>query len=408
MRTGTLKCIFLILLFFLLFPAGALAEEEESGGIRLGALTIHPSLTTAMRYEDNIYFVPDDYEPGPDSEIPRDKESDFILNIRPDLLLGVYLTNFKFNVGYNLYGDVYTGYDDPEEIHNELNAINHSFRGLVSYTAPVGFFINIRDGFVVQEALAESEEFVDYVRGEQKHNDGTATVGYRRLPNDSVYIGVSYRNITDLYDVEKFDIYNRMAHLVMLDLRLKFFPKTAWVVEGSGGTIRNPNETDLNVLIYSAMTGLVGQVTRHIQITVKGGFGVWNYAVNDDYKNFLAKGEIALVWPSQTRISAGYDHRVTDATDTNFFVTDEFYLRFQRLFFQRLMVGVKGSYQDNEFSTPVDRKEKFLQVGADLNLRILYWLYAGTGYARDMKTVDTGDESNISRNIAYIKLMAKF
>lgn len=397
-------------LLAVLMACPAFGEKQDGmGGIKLGALTIFPSLVTEARYNSNIYFVPEE-------EVDRlrlgtnEMESDFIINVSPDILFDVSVTSFNFQFGYNFYGDIYTGFDDEESKHDELNASNHQFRTKLSYDSPVGFFIGLKDAFLVQEAFTESDEYVDYLMGDQLHNDGTVTIGYKRPPEENVYFGVSYRNIWDKYQEEDFDIFDRMGHLGMVDLKLKFFPRTAIVVDLEGGTYRNPEEPDYNVLLYQGVAGLVGQITNHLQLTAKGGFGVWDYAINEDYRNFLASGEIAFVWPPDVKVAAGYDHRIVDATDTNFRVTDEFYLKYGHRFLNRFKLDLLGSYMLNSYSRPYEREETFLQGKLDFTTRILYWFYIGVGYNLERKVIDPGEqtESYIMRHIGLLKLIAGF
>ena len=118
----------------LLMSIPAAAQERSGlGGVKLGVLTIFPTLTVSARYNDNIYFVPTDTEDRSRLDT-EDKESDFIINVTPDVLFDITAGTFNFQLGYNFYGDIYTGFDDTEKKHDELNAINHSGRARLAYT----------------------------------------------------------------------------------------------------------------------------------------------------------------------------------------------------------------------------------------------------------------------------------
>ena len=54
--------LILIGLFGLLFTAAPAAAVDLTDGIRFGAFSIHPSLLTSVKYIDNVYFLPNDYE----------------------------------------------------------------------------------------------------------------------------------------------------------------------------------------------------------------------------------------------------------------------------------------------------------------------------------------------------------
>ena len=194
------------------------------------------------------------------------------------------------------------------------------------------------------------------------------------------------------------------------DFRLKFFPRTAFVVEGVGGLIQSPNDEDFQVLLYYGLAGVVGQITNHIQIKAKGGFGVWDYQILEDYRNFLAQGEFALVWEPTIRVAVGYERRVVDATDTNFRATDEVYLEYNHAFVNRFYLSLRGAYAWNDFSKPYNRDEEFLQGNLEFTTRILYWFYIGAGYNLERKLVQPGenDEYDVIRHIGMLKLTAKF
>jgi hypothetical protein len=388
---------------------GLAQQFGEAGGIKLGVLTIYPSLATALRYDSNIYFAPLDKGDQRRLSTPG-KESDFILNLVPDLLFDVTAGTFNFRAGYNYYGDLYAGFDDPLKEHARLNASNHTIRMGLDYTAPVGFFIGAKDSFLFQEVFTTSDQYVDYLPGDQKHNDGTISLGYRRPPGDTISLTLSYRNLWDAYDEEEFRIYNRMDHIARAELLMKFFPRTAVVIEGTGQALRNPNTPDFDAMTYAGMAGVVGQITNHIQIKLKGGFAVWDFVAGDDYRNFLASGEFALVWPPATRVAIGYDRSVQDATDTNFRATDDIHLNYQQVFADRFGLQVGGAYLMSYYSRPREREERFLTADLDFTTRVLYWFYIGLGYEFQRKLLEPGKsaEAEVQRHIGMLKFQAKF
>ncbi|MCL4195745.1 MAG: hypothetical protein KJZ87_28675, partial [Thermoguttaceae bacterium] len=120
-----------LIALLLALPTWSLAAFEETDGIRFGAFSLHPSAYTAIRYVDNIYFVPNDYEPLNEGSVPQGVESDFILNIQPGVLLRLRVPTFTAQAAYKFYNDNYLGADDPDNRHALLNASNHMVSGLL-------------------------------------------------------------------------------------------------------------------------------------------------------------------------------------------------------------------------------------------------------------------------------------
>ncbi|MDP8257628.1 MAG: hypothetical protein P9M14_17915 [Candidatus Alcyoniella australis] len=382
------------------------ANADLTQGIRLGAMTLAPSVQLAMRFSDNVYFVPQDFKPIDETVVPQSKESDMILNAVAGLKLATAVPSFDAELGYELYNDYYMGMDDPNEGHDKLNAVNHTISGGLGYQAPVGLFLRLTDSFLIQQAFTQSEQFVDYLQGEQNHNEGRLFLGYRQGPYSNLYLHGVYTNTWDTY--RRRDIYDRMIHRGEMEFRFKFLPRTALLVNGGGGMSNNPNFPDFNATMYYGTGGIRGQITEYLLLTVLGGYAMYDFAANENYQNYLAKAELGAQWGMTTKAALGYDHRVAFATDTNFFVTDEIYLRFNRLWFSRLISTLWASYQINGFSEPVSRDETFIQGRADLTYKILFWLYAGAGYSFEEKVqADPADFTTI-RHVGTLRAIVKF
>lgn len=388
-------------------PAASYAAFEETEGVRFGAFSIHPSVYTSIRYVDNIYFVPNDYEPLNEASVPQGVESDFILNLQPGALLRLKVPTFVAQAGYKFYNDNYLGTDDPDNRHSRLNASNHTVTGLLDYQSPVGIFATAQDNYINQEAYEESDVYVDYIIGDQEHNDATGRLGYKYGPETNLYIAGEYKYVTDRYEFSEES--NRDMWLATGDLRLKFFPRTALVFQGGHGEIEYLNFEDFNSTFDFGLAGLVGQVTPVLQATVKGGYQQNEYQESESYAGFIGNAELAGVWETHTRVAVGYNRKIIDAATTNFYTSDEGYLIFYRLWRERLATEGYFSYQSNEFSRPFDRHEDFIQARLEVTLRMIYWLYTGGGYQFDNKDYDDGDIQNTTtRNIVFLKLVAQF
>lgn len=403
LRNGA--CIFLICI--ILCAAGSSFAEELTEGIRFGVFSIHPSMYTALRYDDNVYFVPNNYRPENDRSIPQDIESDMVLNVMPAITFNLTWPTFLAKVGYRFYNDTYLGTDDPDNRHDDLNATNHNYSGLLDYNAPFGLMVGARDDYSIMETYEETDQFADYLRGSQIHNEGSGWLGYRHGPEDNLFIRAAYTNILDQYD--EYEEFDKMGQYVDGELRLKFFPLTALVAQGGYGMIDYDSIQAYDSTNWWAKGGLQGQITTHLIMTIKGGWAAADYQENEDLGTWLADAELTAMFPSQTQLTGGYRHYWRDATNTNYFITHEGYLRFTRLWGSRLLTSAFGSYQYNEFSEPLPRHEDFVQGSVDVTFRFVYWLFIGGGYKIEHKLYDDDDVRETStRNVALIHLQAQF
>ncbi|MBZ0271415.1 outer membrane beta-barrel protein [bacterium] len=397
--------------FCVLFAATLVGDAhafEESEGMRFGAFSLHPSVYTSIRYVDNIYFVPTDYEPETEATVPQEIESDFVFNLQPALNLRLRIPRFTLEAGYRFYNDSYLGDDDPNNVHSRLDATNHTFTGLLDYQSPPGIFVKGDDTYVVQKAFEQNAQYVDLVQGDQEHNEAHGTLGYRYGEEENLYIAGTYTNIWDQY-AEPFELLNRRGNFGDGDLRLKFFPKTALVLQGGAGEYVYPENPDGDATVYYGMGGVTGQLTRVLRIILKGGYHVSDYAENDDYQGPIGQAELSALWSEDARVALGVRRQILDSSTTNFYVSDEVYLLLYRVWGHRLATEGYGSYQSNEFSDPFDRHEDYIQLRAELTLRLIYWLYLGGGYQYDTLQFDDGDtETTTNRNIYFLKLLAKF
>ena len=385
---------------------------DLTDGIRFGAFSIHPALASHIRYVDNVYFVPNNYIPATPYDVPQQLEADFVVNVQPSVLFDISIPTFTFQTGYRFYNDNYLGYDDPDGQHNKLNSSNHTANALIDYQAPFGLLLKLQDIYTIQETFEESKQYVDYLRGEQSHNDARGLIGFTHGPEKNLYFTYTYVNILDQYSDQENEIYNKMTQFHQGEARLKFFPRTAIVINGQYGLVDYTETNEFDSSVYEGMAGLQGQITSFLLMTLKAGYSFYDYNQNEDAQGVIGNAEFGFVFPSLTRLSLGYRRQYRDAINTNFYLSDEAYLDFTRLWFTRLTTDVFASYQLNEFSDPDPRHEDFLQVKFDMMVRLVFWLYTGAGYQLEHKVITFEDQNvdpdTITRNIIMLKVLAQF
>ena len=371
-------------------------------GIRFGAFSIHPSLYEAMRYEDNIFFVPTNYKPPNNRSIPQSIESDFVVNTVPAIVFSLDWPTFTMQAGYRYYNDTYLRYDDPNNEHHLLNGSNHTITGLLDYRAPFGLLLGVADTYMLIQTFETSTEYVDYLRGDQTHNEAQGWIGFRSGPEDNFYLEARYHNALDQY--RNYNVYDRMGHLFDGQLRMKFFPRTAVVAEGGYGLFGYARVNSFDSSGWWAKGGLQGQVTGVMYMLLKGGWQMSSYVNGFNLSTWLANAEFTFIFPSLTQLSFGYRHYGRPAADTNFAISHEGFLGLSHL-----ATTLTASYLNSEFSQPAARHEDLLQGNLDLNYQFVYWLWVGGGYRFEQLLFDNNVERNTTtRNTGIVHLQAQF
>jgi hypothetical protein len=410
MRLGLVKrplYVFALLALVATLAAPAHAQQQETDGVRFGAFSIHPSLFTAMRYNDNVYFVANDYQPEDNRSIPQSVESDFVLNVTPAIFFDISVPTFQTRIGYRFYNDTYLGYDDPDNRHDELNASNHTFSGLLDYNAPFGLMIGASDDYTIMETYEETDQFVDYLKGSQIHNDARGWLGFKYGMYDNIYFKTTYTNLIDEYD--NFQEFDKTSHYVDGELRLKFFPRTAVVAQGGYGIIDYAQIQAFDSTNWYALGGVQGQITSHLLTTLKGGWTMAEYQENDNFAGWLANAELTAIFAGGTQWAFGYNRFFRDATNTNYYTSHEGYTRFGRLWGSRLNTQAYASYQYNDFSEPSARHEDFIQGNVSIDYRFVYWLFIGGSYRLEHRVFDDEEVDETStRNTISVHLEAVF
>jgi hypothetical protein len=405
-RIIALFFVFLAGGLFAAVPAGAQFQETE--GIRFGAFSIHPSVYTALRYSDNVYFLPTDYRPIDERSIPQSIESDFLYNVTPAIRFDLSFPTFLMNAGYRYYNDSYLGYDDPDNNHNLLNGSNHMATGLLDYNAPFGLMIGASEAWTKTQIYEPTDQFIDFVRGEQVHNDARGWLGWKSGPYESIYFKATYINLIDQFD--RFRVYDKMSHYVDGNLRLKFYPMTAVVADGGYGWVEHKRLADSDSKSWYAEAGLQGQLATFLNIIAKGGWGMANYVTGPSFSGYIAQGELAWLFPGNAQWAFGYKRYFQDASDTNYFTSHEGYTRFSKLWGSKFNTELAANYQYVDYSDPLARHEDLLLGTIDLTYRLVYWLYLGPGYEIDYRLQKFPEQPRTTtvRNIYMVHLEAKF
>jgi hypothetical protein len=171
-----------------------------------------------------------------------------------------------------------------------------------------------------------------------------------------------------------------------LDLRWKFLPRTAVVLQGEYWK-RLPADSTLGVKAsgYRAWTGLAGLVTAHMATTIKGGYGHVSDAPGS-MSSWLANVEGEWLPVETTGLKAGYIHDLgVDPGSDGGFTSHRAYLDGRALLAGRYLLHLSGSYEHRSYpSTGFAADLLTAEPSADVELT--RWLRVGVGVAYTHRT----------------------
>ncbi len=413
---------------YLVRPAIA---ADPDGGVKLGPVTVHPSVTTGIEYRSNVYLSAGDYDP----DVPGVEEtvvSAPIWTLHPSLL--AELDNRWLELG--IQGDYYAKKfidTKPNDGANITNLDRFSDFGLgVSLVGLrdrlVGFKVSNTSGIDSTPAsVAKSEADGSFVH---TSNDLEGLISVR--PGSALDLDVGGRVAYDQYDVPGAlansttnENYNdRIAYGPSMYATWRFLPKTAFVGAVSGVWTRWDRnvieslglaELDVNTSAiqvgefiakpdsagWRTRWGLRGQVTSKIGVGAELGYGQLYYdeaslvgsnAANDaggGYETDLTSFGEGLLVSAQVvytplrghTLTLGYLKDFQDATFTNYSAYNFGFVRYEGRFIQKLTTTLEASYRHDAYVGEVTRNDETPKARLQLTYDVLKFLAVTGGGA---------------------------
>jgi hypothetical protein len=374
------------IIFFLVFFALPNHLLAQTGNIRIGNLTITPSLTGQAIYDSNIYL-----KNGSDEAVNK-KESDWIYHLMPGIMLN-YMIPERGQIKLGYQGD-WAFYD--KNSNNDWDSQKVIFGA--DYNAPGGLILGISNlwqntkdpyGSADQYALGRAtQRWTDELRSKAGYN--FADVFKVLLLYN--FFKQEYKDQLDFnqnYDNNEFG----------LGLETRIFSRTWGFVRYHYGQ-RNYNsfyfglspETNSDFTYHRASAGLTWDPTAKINGELNFGYMWKKYKNEFDQTNsmrennntWVAATSITYKPLTTTSITLNIDRALRDsnANTSEYFEDTGFGINLQQTILSKLVLSVGGQYSYNKYNLPVanNRKDNNYSANVGLDYNIRQWLTIGPAY----------------------------
>lgn len=191
---------------------------------------------------------------------------------------------------------------------------------------------------------------------------------------------------------------NMFAHLITLDGKWKFLPKTAVVLNVSQGIVSRPDLVINGVrhpesYPFRVEAGLLGQLTYRLSATVKAGYGNGFYQSAPgrpnpaSFNSALVTAQLRWQLATTGALTLGFSRNFQDSLWSEYFIDNRATLRYDHMLFSRLMLHASGGYSYREYDglDPAiwgvsSRNDHVIEAHAGVDWRIKDWLFVGAGY----------------------------
>jgi hypothetical protein len=173
-----------------------------------------------------------------------------------------------------------------------------------------------------------------------------------------------------------------------LELRWKFLPRTAAVLEGSYFK-RVPNESaEEDPSGFRGWTGVTGLFTAHIAGTLKGGYGTASEV--DRFSTWLANAEVEWLPMETARLKGGYVHDLGfDPGPNSLYSSHRAYAEGRLLVAGRYTFRLTAQYERRLYELREPQAAADLFRGEpSVEMEIVRWLRVGAGYAYTRRISD--------------------
>jgi len=377
-RTGSLSLVGLALLGF-----AVTAAASPGSGIRLGGSSgrLHPYLELESRWDSNVAFSEQGQatsgfilhvRPGLVLEAPGDPAA---LDLRADLDWAQYLGTSsdlsrlygeaQLGVGVNRKGTLGLELTDAFRRTSSTTVLN--FGGaLVSNTNQLDLAVPYRPG---------GGAFVTTFTG------GWALETYE--PFASGRLCPANTPSCDPALVSKLGYSDLSAGL---DLRWKFLPRTAAILQGEYWTRLPVSNLGAKASGFRAWTGLAGLFTAHLAGTLKGGYGT-AYNAPGSISSWLANLEAEWLPFETAGLKLGYIHDVgVDPGPDGGYTSHRVYADGHMLFSGRYTATLDSSFEYRAYPRSSVQAADLFTFGPSVEAEVARWLRVGAGYAYTKRT----------------------
>ena len=396
-----------------LFALGlaASARAEPGDGIRLGGSTsrLHPYFELEGRYDSNIAYT-----------AQGQATAGYILHFRP----GLTFDSTSDPVAVSLTADL-----DWAQYLGQNSDLSRLYGG-----AGLGVGLN-RRGTV---GLELSDNF------SRSSSTQVFTLGGAVITNSNVLnVGVPWRpgggalitTLSGVWDLETYEPFatgplcpgtspqcnpatvaeqNYSEGSAKLDVRWKFLPRTAALVQGEYWK-RFPNSGQgSHATGGRAWAGAAGLFTSHVAGTLKGGYGTVS-DTGGSVSSWLANLEGEWLPLETSSLKLGYLHDVdSDPSEDSGYTTHRAYLDARTLLSARYTGLLSGSYEHRNYPLLSNFSADLFTIDGSVDVEVNRWLRAGGGltYTKRTSALPPGQVNlpgyNYNKTEIYLRMRATY
>ena len=373
------RTIALFLLLGLFVAATEVSSQELQGGIELGPLKVHPSLSVKEKHTDNLFL-----ESG-------NEKDDWITTVTPGLLLELPFWDHLLELDYRADLIYYADYD-------EHDTDDHLASALLKFDFPVGLEVKCVDEFISSSTPPDRE---DDVRNDFYYNTASveASYGISKLYK----VQLKYTNRFKDYESMPYGPGHKMEYDPELDnftendvsatLFYQFSPLTSLLLEYGFSHMNNDDKgfpsTDSDSQRF--WVGVKWEATALVSGTIKGGYYERDYDVPDDWSGFAILGDLTYRMTPFTTCTLGLLREARETSVTaeegaygTYYISTGGMLSVNHLFPKGLSASAHVSYRNNDYQEKSyagkEREDDRIGLGCGIDYAIQEWLGCGLSF----------------------------
>ncbi len=390
----------------------AAAEAGPGDGIRLGgsAGRLHPYLELEGRYDSNLVFTAE-----------GEQEGGFILHVRPGVVLASPSERAAVDFRAHLDWAQYLGESsDLSRLFGDAAlAVGVNRRGSLGLELTDVFrrsssTQNLALGYAVVSNTNELEVAVPYRPGGGAFVT-TVTGGWRLETFEPFVKGTLCADASAACDESAVSQLNYSDVTGGLDLRWRFLPKTAAVLQGEYWR-RLPSDADAGLELsgYRGWAGVAGLFSAHLAGTLRGGYGAISLSPGS-ISTWLANAELEWIPLETASLKAGYLHDLgADVGAAGAYTSHRGYADARALLAARTTLQLSASYERRTYEGGIVEAADLLTVTPSVDVALARWLTAGVGvsYARRTSELVVGAPAlpgyEYSKTEAFLRVRATY
>lgn len=397
----------LLITFTLALLLNLYSVRAEGNGLLIGETRLHLGLGIEGGYDTNV-----NYQPSVHSY------PDATLHIKPKLKLQTPPKGILFELGGDIDAVKYFGIDNSQTAdYSTLNA-----------DANLSLTINPQGQLklILSDLFSRNNDPRSDAIGNFNRTTNSAGGALNYIPSGGAFeIETGYRFYFDLFDNETGLSYmDAISHQPYINIKWRFFPKTAFVINASMDARSYPNQFNKDGVTFTnqdqmgvrASTGLMGLMTPRLSTILKAGYGDTFSNKGSNYRSVIGQFELTYDFNIQSRAQLGYTRDFKPASLYGYYGEDKVYARLVYLFAGRIMLNLSGSFAYQIFGTPLladpslrGNTDLVLELNASIEIMINKMLSAGVSEfflnrisdRKDLMNEDIGYNKSIS--LVFIK-----